>query len=263
MSIKILFILLSSITFTFSSSLIESKSIRRKLENDEYSKTKDSFNKYKNHDFSKLWLTSNRKFTLGYIGRNGQRFYIRPLWLVKKKRNIQQYLINGKTRVKNSVCDFTGELTIKEIRDLKGPFYFLDDTVPDTLTRGFIFGDYELYENPLQRNSGFFKGEFVLKWYKDSLGQIKYNDINFSYSDGAWNNWFVGSWIQYNTNKSKKCKWGDLRIPEGEVIDVGIGGFCPHDMFKSFGWDNYLKTNSRNSKEAEEARKKEQYKWWE
>ena len=102
-----------------------------------------------------------------------------------------------------------------------------------------------------------------LKWYLDSLGKVKYNDINFSYSDGAWNNWFIGKWQQYTKSSNvKKCNWGDLRIPESKGFDDGIGEFHPNEHYKSFGWDNYLKAYFSDSIDTKEARKIEEIKWW-
>ena len=152
-----------SMTYSFSSSIVENKAIKPFLEKDEYFKTNDSFAKYKDHDFSDLLLT-NRGYSYGFIGANYQRFDICPISITKMNNYVQQYSITGKTRVKNNICDFNGILTISEITEFKEPFHFIDNPVPETLTRGFIIGKYELQENPLQLNSGKFDGDFILKW---------------------------------------------------------------------------------------------------
>nr|MBP6410083.1 hypothetical protein [Pseudarcicella sp.] len=62
--------------------------------------------------------------------------------------------------------------------------------------------------------------------------------ISFN-SDGFFNNQFIGSWTSYKTNTSKKCNWGDYRIPESGNLDVGAGEFSVDEKYLKNGWKNY------------------------
>ncbi|WP_260390444.1 hypothetical protein [Riemerella anatipestifer] len=64
----------------------------------------------------------------------------------------------------------------------------------------------------------------------DNKGQFRYDALNF-FSDGFSNNQFVGSWTSYKTNITKRCNWGDYRIPESGDLDIGVGEFSVKDKY--------------------------------
>jgi hypothetical protein len=61
-------------------------------------------------------------------------------------------------------------------------------------------------------------------------------------ADGFSNNTFVGTWTSYKTGKSKKCNFGDYRIPECEGsngCDIGAGEFSINPKYRENGWQSY------------------------
>ncbi len=60
--------------------------------------------------------------------------------------------------------------------------------------------------------------------------------INDSFS----NNGFIGTWTSYKTNTSKKCNWGDYRIPDCGDLDSGTGEFMVSSKYIKNGWLEYM-----------------------
>ena len=86
-------------------------------------------------------------------------------------------------------------------------------------------------------------------------------------ADGFQNNQFQGTWTSYKTAISKKCNWGDYRIPEcnwKNGCDQGAGEFSINEKYSKNGWENYRLAWSYypDKPEVIEARKKEKEKWW-
>ncbi len=85
-------------------------------------------------------------------------------------------------------------------------------------------------------------------------------------ADGFSNNQFTGSWTSYKTNASKKCNWGDYRIPECGDLDIGAGEFIVNEKYIKNGWTSYMLENkvpngaNINPKVDKKVVKKE---WWE
>jgi hypothetical protein len=75
------------------------------------------------------------------------------------------------------------------------------------------------------------KSEFLI----DNKGQFRYDAISFS-ADGFSNNQFIGSWTSYKTDASKKCNWGDYRIPECGDLDIGAGELSISEKYSKNGW---------------------------
>ncbi len=221
----------------------------------------------KKYDISYLWTldkfqiendteTVERPEPLGYIGENFQRFQIHFISVIKNADNKLQYFVYGKTKVNENICAFQGIITIKRV------VIYKDAEFP-TLTQGTVYGQYVFYENPGQKGSGILRGHFQTDFYFNEKGEIKYNGL-MAVADGFQNNQFEGTWTSYKTGVSKKCNWGDFRIPDSHRLDIGAGEFAPADEYLKYGWKSYVQAweNASDNPEVIEARKKENEKWW-
>jgi hypothetical protein len=197
-----------------------------------------------------------RQQPIGYIGSNFQRLYIRFISVIKNPSNPADYLVYGKSKVKNNICSFQGKLTID-----KSKLY--DDSEYPELKEGYINGAYEFYEDPDQKGTGIFKGRFKTNFYFNEKNELKYDALMW-YADGYQNNQFEGTWTDYKSSDSKKCNWGDYRIPDSDGLDIGVGEFSPDDKYKDCGWDTYIcfYLQSSDTPEASKAKQKENEKWW-
>ncbi|CAM1357748.1 hypothetical protein [Tenacibaculum xiamenense] len=218
-------------------------------------KTTNFINEIRNYDISNV-LTKERPAPMGFIGGNYQRFYIHFVSVIKNSNNPLEYFVYGKSKVKNNICPFQGKITIKKCGT------YIDPDFPDA-KQGTIVGEYRFFEDPNQRGSGTFKGNFSSDFMFDKKGQLAYNDIMFG-ADGFTNNEFEGTWVSYKTKSSKTCNWGDYRIPNSGDLDLGAGEFSPNPKYIANGWKNYQLAWSFNSDKAseEKARQKEKEKWW-
>ena len=233
-------------------------------------KTKDFLTEISNYDISEVWTLTNLKIEndtsiverqepLGFIGENYQRFYIHFISTIQNPTDKHNYLIYGKTRVKENVSSFQGQIVIKEAR------IYLEGDLPP-LKQGFINGIYEFYEDSKLKGSGKLTGTFSTDFYIDNNGKIKYDAISFD-ADGYNNNQFKGIWTSYKSNESKKCNWGDYRIPEcvwKNGCDVGAAEFNINDKYIKNGWENYSRAwmSVNESIDVIKARQKENEKWW-
>lgn len=230
-------------------------------------KTSDFTEEIKNYDISDLWtldkfqiendtIMAKRLEPLGYIGENFQRFQIHFISVIKNPDNRLQYFIYGKTKVKENICTFQGEIVISESRTY-------DEGDTPNLKQGFVKGKYNFFENPNQKGTGTLKGNFQTNFYINEKGKIKYDALMFA-ADGFQNNQFEGTWISYKTSHLKKCNWGDYRIPNSHGLDIGAGEFSPWEKYEKYGWKNYRKAwgYSLDNPDTKEARKKENEKWW-
>lgn len=199
--------------------------------------------------------TIDRPNALGFIGDNYQRFYIHFTHVIKNADAPLTYFVNGKTKVKNNVCDFSGTITIRKAYNTG-----LNEV---DIESGFIQGDYAFYEDPSQKGTGSLKGTFLMQVEVKSSGELVY-DAAFFGADGFSNNEFEGTWTSYSTQKSKTCNWGDFRIPKSEGLDNGAGEFFPTEAYISNGWSNYfiLLTAGWDSDEYHKALAIEEEKWW-
>lgn len=86
-------------------------------------------------------------------------------------------------------------------------------------------------------------------------------------ADGFQNNQFEGTWTSYKSGETKKCNWGDYRIPDCTWLngcDTGAGEFGINEKYLKNGWENYkLVLNTfPETTEAKLAHEKENEKWW-
>ncbi|QNK63181.1 hypothetical protein H7F33_01260 [Pedobacter sp. PAMC26386] len=220
----------------------------------------DSFLVMNNVDdeVSKYFL--KREPALGFIGENYQRLFIHFISIVKNARQPYVYTVYGKTRVKENICSFRG--TLKIIRAL----LFEKDNIPG-YKQGMTICELVLYEDKKQSATGGFKGKLTSKFVIDKKGSFSYDGLNFA-SDGYANNGFEGSWTSYQTKVSKRCDWGDFRIPNSRKLDIGAGEFSVDERYLKNGWQSYRDANSNlksfgyTEEIIAEARAKEEEQWW-
>jgi len=202
-------------------------------------------------DYSSIWLSKQDDF-IGYIGDNYQRFRIRFLTIEQNENDKSVYSIRGKTMVKNIICDFTGEIQVKEVRIFK----------TNPRRKAVIRAEYSLAEDPSQNHSGIFKGKLTsYVYWKDE--KVLFDDLGWGRSDPYHNNQFEGKWSDYKTGKSKKCNWGIARIPNSRELDMGAAEFSPDPLFDENGWDTYPDGGtSSNPIPYEEQLERDRPKWW-
>jgi hypothetical protein len=218
-------------------------------------------------DYSFLWA-KNDTVIYGYIGDNYQRLNIKYLVIIKNDENHSKYYIYGKSKVKSNVCQFIGEIELIHIRKISDPekqqLYEEakrqndEEAIKRFSKQAFILlGKYQFYEDPNQKETGIFKGILRTNFYVDG-GKVFYDDLEIE-SDNFYNNQFVGIWINYRDGITKRCNWGEYRIPYSGNFDIGVGEFCPNEKYLNNGWNIYYKAFIQNDKNA---RKMEALRWW-
>ncbi len=234
------------------------------------SETTDFFTQIKNYNLSEILSADSffagesenandrikRAEILGFIGSDYQRFFIHFVSIIQNPIRPYEYLVYGKTKVKETICSFQGTIIIRQARTF-------DITDSPEFKQGFATCDVILYEDNKQSSTGFIKGVLKSYFIIDPKGQFRYDALMIG-ADGFSNNQFMGSWTSYKTNASKKCNWGDYRIPESEELDSGAGDFYVDDKYLKNGWENYMLANSydANEMESHKAKQKENEIWW-
>ncbi len=194
---------------------------------------------------------------LGFIDTNYQRFYIHFSSITRNSYNPYEYFVNGKTRVNNSICIFKGIIKVKSA-DLGT---FLEDSLFKT---GTVSCEVVLYEDKKALASGVIRGKYDCGYLIDQNGKLRYDALTLV-ADGYCNNQFEGTWTSYKTGISKKCCWGDFRIPDSRKdFDWGTGEFSPNQKYRFNGWDTYIKQyeNGSFTPEAKKAMEIEEQQWW-
>jgi len=233
----------------------------------------DFFEQIKTYDLSTVIATDSiltedredgrekfkRAEILGIIGYDYQRFFIHFVSVIQNPINPYEYLVYGKTKVKETICSFQGIITIRQARIYKS------GDIP-TYKQGFTTCDVILYEDKKQSSTGYIKGKLKSDFLIDDKGQFRYDAISIM-ADGYSNNQFIGNWTSYKTNTTKKCNWGDYRIPECDWqngCDIGAGEFSICDKYLKNGWENYRLAYTFDSERPEsvKARQKEDEQWW-
>ncbi len=205
------------------------------------------------HDFSNLFTNTDNSVVYGFIGDNYQRIRIKFIKVTKDTLSAYTYHIYGKSMVKNNVDEFTGTIKISNILKFKPRQHGCEDEYKYKGYKGefVLLGNYNFGENTSQNHSGIFKGSFRSDFFINKNNQVRYNDIE-DCSDSYTNNQFVGQWIEYKTNLTKRCNWGDFRVPNSGDLDMGAGEFSPADKYLKYGWQS----RRDNNEEIENAR------WW-
>ncbi len=211
------------------------------------------------YNFSSLFTITDNSEVYGFIGDNyEQRIRVKIIKVTKQPSSSDTYDVYGKSMVKNNIDEFHGIMKISNIRKRNITEHGCEN---ENTYKGFkgqyvILGDYTFYENKHQTHTGVFNGSFRSFFFINKNDHIKYDDIEFC-SDSYNNNQFVGQWAQYNGNITKRCNWGDYRIPSSGHFDIGAGDFSPGG-YKSSGWET-LNAKYRNDKKGQAV---EEAKWW-
>jgi len=212
-------------------------------------------------DFSPLFTHTDNAVVYGFIGDNYQRIRVKFLKVTKSQSAPENYLVYGKSMVKDNICEFRGTITIQNIRKYKIISYGVDDEYKNKGIRGqyVISGNYNFSENESQAQSGTFTGTFQSNFYLDKNNKVHYDDIA-DVADGYTNNQFIGRWVSHKINVVKKCNWGDFRVPNSGDLDIGAGEFSPNEKYLKYGWQTsrifMIAPNDKTAKQAEEAE------WW-
>jgi hypothetical protein len=224
----------------------------------------DKTKQFVKYNFSDLWLKTDNRLVYGIIGDEHQRILIKILTAVKNPHNPLEYIIKGKSSVKDNICDFNGRITVQEIKESKRTSYGVDNEFKGVSeTQGVLIAKYELFENKNQKHSGVFSGILKTKWYLDRNNKVVYDDINIV-SDGYFNNAFVGSWKIYGSKAGKKCNWADYRVPSSNCdFDIGAGELNVSKKYIKNGWlDVALKSKASNLSIIEGKTGKIKREWW-
>jgi hypothetical protein len=211
--------------------------------NNQYVDNKEIISDIEDYDFSGIW-TESQHARYGFIGKNYQRIHIYFISIIKNQDNPREYLVYGKSKVGNNICEFSGTITLLHARHYKESL--------DTLKQGFLLSKCELFENPKQSYAGEFKGILKSRWYITSKGKMKYEDLTVE-ADSYSNNGFVGTWKNYKSKEEKTCNWGEYRIPYSGDLDIGVAEFHPNKKYFQYGWSDSL-PNPFDIKKIEE--------WW-
>jgi len=194
------------------------------------------------YDVSELFTHTESSFIYGFIGDTFQRIQIHFSKVGKIGKHPNQYEVEGKTKVRNNICDFRGTITITSARKqakekIIDGILDRDEKVASSIAvRGIAVSDCEFLENPNQKYAGVFRGKLATYFYINQGDVIHYDDLN-DYSDRYLNNGFVGIWTSYNSKLIKKVHWGDWRIPFSGDLDIGAGEFWPAKKYLNNGWE--------------------------
>ena len=200
------------------------------------------------YDYSQVLMEND---FLGYIG-NGQRLYMHFDTIYKDPVKPQYYHVEGKSKVKQNLCSFTGGITIHS---------FAPNEESDSLVKRYhLKAQYQLNEDANQRGSGFFAGRLTSDFfiYRDS---ICFDEVEGG-EDGYNNNQFEGRWTSYRTKISKKANFGIGRIPDSNDLDGGTAEFYVTPNKQHLGWESYMKAFETETPEGQKAQAEEDREWW-
>lgn len=193
---------------------------------------------------------------LGFIGNDYQRFYIHFDSIIRNPKNHYEYLVYGKTKVKQIIRPFKGTVIIKKANLTENNNLFPDYRF------GYAICKVDLFEDRKLTSTGHINGDLTISYLIDKHNDFRYNASSF-YADRFYNNQFKGTWTSYRTNLSKKCNFGDYRIPNSGDLDIGAAEFSPNSKYFDKGWKYYiLSLYGENEKEVETGKKIEKEKWW-
>ena len=128
--------------------------------------------------------------------------------------------------------------------------------------RGAVVGACEFREAKGGAHTGVFTGMLVSYWYVTGNDlKAKPDPYREEGGDGPTfpNNAFVGEWRSYDGKLRNRVAWGEGRIPDAGVLDIGAGEFMPDAQFEKYGWKSYAEA-MRSTDESAWA--KERAQWW-
>ena len=168
----------------------------------------------------------------GVLGLNYQRIQFHIGKVVRSQDKPDTYIIYGKSKVNDNICNFSGELKLLKL--------FFTECEDSSFNKcGELFGSYKFFEDRAQYHSGVFMGIMECSVRSDSTGKRMLLDDSFDGADGYWNRTFIGTWTDYKTKQAKKCIWGDYRLPFTFDFDCGDGEMMVCDKYKMNGWQTF------------------------
>jgi hypothetical protein len=235
-----------------------------RLQSEELSGRKNELPQSLNYDYSSIWLTDTRNNypQNGVIGVNYQRIEMYIGKVTKSKDRADTYLVTGKSKVNNNICDFSGEIRLIKL------FYndCYDDSDPNERPKNakpqkcaVLFAEYVFYEDAAQNHTGVFNGIMECSVRADKTKMLL--DESRDFSDGYSNRTFVGTWTEYKTKKPKRCIWGDYRLPLTPGFDCGDGEMIVCDEYINYGWQSYQDGSEWDVNEKTK-RVERKNKWW-
>ena len=186
-----------------------------------------------NYDFSTVWLTDDSQQN-GVLGQNYQRIQIHFSAISRNLTDSTVYLAEGKSKVNSNICNLKGK-----IKPIKLFVYECDVPSDSSYRCGSLFAVYTFYEDSTKSHSGVFTGIAESSVYIDDVKMEILLDESMHVADGYSNNTFVGIWTNYKTKQSKKCIWGDYRLPFTFDFDCGDGEMIVCDKYVKNGWQTY------------------------
>jgi hypothetical protein len=219
-------------------------------------------------DFGPL-ISKNDTNILGFIGDDYLRIRIKYISIIKGPIDPTKYKVYGKSKVKSNMCNFWGDLEMIHILHIR-------NENKEEIVRNFLkYGDkeeaeryskdeyillarYKYVEDANKPGTGIFEGILRLNFYLEN-GVVYYNDLDIQRSDRFSNNQCVGTWTSYKNGISKRCNWGEYRIPYSGDLDIGAGYFSPDEKYFKNGWQSYSNAYVIGSKQA---KIEEEKPWW-
>ena len=175
---------------------------------------------------------------LGYRGSDFQRFYIH--FDTVYKTSSYRYAVEGRTRFRDTVRRFAGEVVMDSLKLL-----WTLDSLDDVFYRfmlyqkidagGHLCGHYLFREDSSVAGSGVLQGKVTYSVFRE-LCKLQYNCEGIDCADGFDNNQYEGTWTSPDGSRSEKCNWGDYRIPDSRQLDIGCAEFVPDDEYVNNGW---------------------------
>jgi len=110
---------------------------KEKSLNNQYVDSVEIISNIEGYDFSEIW-TKFQHARYGFIGKNFQRIHIYFISIIKNQDDPREYLVHGKSKVGNNICEFSGTITLLHAR------YYKKSEV-DTLKQGFLLSKCELF----------------------------------------------------------------------------------------------------------------------
>ncbi|NDV96071.1 hypothetical protein D0T84_14280 [Dysgonomonas sp. 521] len=167
----------------------------------------------------------------GVLGANCQRIRIH---IAKAERVTDDgivFLVEGKSNVKNNICDFKGKITILSL------YKFMANRIYPG--QGVLFARYEFFEDKGRHHSGIFRGTFNATIKIDEKRKTVVLDERLSRGILYNNRTYVGTWIGYSDNAIRKCIWGDYRLPFTFDFDCGATAMNACEKYIDNGWETF------------------------
>lgn len=206
--------------------------LRKKLRSD------NQIEQFEGKDFSSMWYETKSDEVFGIIGESHQRLKIKITHIEQNKENPREYFVFGESEIRKNIVPFNGIITITNIHEYVSLYFGIDDKHKDSgiKNQGILISVYQFNQNHEGLDFGIFQGKLYSKWYIDKYNNVKYDDIG-DFSDGYFNNAYIGTFKSIKEPFSEKCNWGDFRVPlANEDFDIGSGDFKVSDKYLDNGW---------------------------